>query len=117
VQARRGPRPLSKFGDAFRRGKRSVTLESEAFDKRFEILVGEGQDEIWTPRLFSPGFIVWLAESSPRKLSFELVDGSLVAYVPDHREKAKDLDQLAAVAGAIARRLLEESAQTSSGAR
>lgn len=117
AQARRGPRPLSKFGDAFRRGKRRVTLESEELDQRFEFLVGEGQDEIWTRRLFSPGFIVRLAESSPRKLSFELDDGTLVAYVPDHREKTKDLDQLAAVAGTIARRLLEESAQTSSGAR
>jgi hypothetical protein len=117
AQARRGPRPLGKFGDAFRRGKRRVSLESEALDKRFEILVGEGQDEVWTRRLFSPAFVVWLAESEPRKLSAELVDGTLVAYVPDHMEDAKDLDALAAAAGTIARRLLEESAQTSSGAR
>jgi hypothetical protein len=111
AQARRGPRQLSKFGDAFRRDRRRVTLESEALGKSFEILVGEGQDEIWTRRLFSPAFVVWLAESPPRKLSFELVDGSLVAYLPGHREKAKDLDGLAAAAGTIARRLLEESAQ------
>jgi hypothetical protein len=113
AQARRGPRPFGEFGDAFRRGKRLVTLESEALDKRFEILVGDGQDEIWTRRLFSPAFVVWLAESAPRKLSVELVDGTLVAYVPGHKEDAKDLDALAAGAGTIARRLLEESAQTS----
>jgi hypothetical protein len=117
AQARRGPRPLSKFGDAFRRGRRRVTLESEALDKRFEILVADGQDEIWTRRLFSPAFVVWLAESPPRKLSFELDHGTLVVYLPDHREKAKDLDELAASAGAIARRLLEESAETSSRGR
>jgi hypothetical protein len=113
AQARRGPRPLGKFGDAFRRGKRLVTLESEALDKRFEILVGDGQDEVWTRRLLSPGFVVWLAESPPRKLSFELEDGTLVAYVPDHKEDAESLDALAAATGTIARRLLEESAQTS----
>ncbi len=113
AQARRGPRPLSKFGDAFRRGRRSVRLESEALDKRFEILVGNGQDEIWTRRLFSPAFVVWLAESPPRQLSFELVDGTLVAYLPDHRERAKDLDGLAATAATIGRRLLEESAESS----
>jgi hypothetical protein len=113
AQARRGPRPFGEFGDAFRRGKRLVTLESEALDKRFEILVGDGQDEIWTRRLFSPAFVVWLAESAPRKLSVELIDGTLVAYVPGHKEDAKDLDALAAAAGTIARRLLEESAQTS----
>jgi hypothetical protein len=117
VQARRGPRPLGKLGDAFHRGKRRVTLESEALDKRFEILVAEGQDEVWTRRLFSPSFVAWLADSTPRKLSVELVDGTLVAFVPDHKEDAKDLDGLAAAAGAIARRLLEESAQTSSEAR
>jgi len=117
AQARRGPRPFGEFGDAFRRGKRRVTLESEALDKRFEILVGEGQDEVWTRRLFTPAFVLWLAESTPRKLSVELVDGTLVAYVPDHKEDAEDLDELAAAAGTIARRLLEESAQTSAGAR
>lgn len=113
VQARRGPRPLSKFGDAFRRGRRRVTLESAALDKRAEIVVRDDQDEIWTRRLFSPAFVVWLAESPPRKLSFELDDGTLVAYLPDHREKAKDLDELAATAATFARRLLEESAETS----
>jgi hypothetical protein len=113
AQARRGPRPLGKFGDAFRRDRRLVTLESEALDKRFEILVGDGQDEIWTRRLLSPSFVVWLAESPPRKLSFELEDGTLVAYVPGHKEDAESLDALAAAAAAIARRLLEESAQTS----
>ncbi len=113
AEARRGPQPLAKFGDAFRRGKRPVTLESEALGERFEILVGENQNEIWTRRLFSPTFVVWLAESTPRELSLELVDGALVAYVPDHKEDANDLDALAAAAATIARRLLEESAQTS----
>jgi len=117
VLARRGPRLLSKLGDAFRRGRRRVSLESEELDKRFEIFVGEGQDEVWTRRLFSPAFVVWLAESAPRELTIELVDGTLVVYVPGSVEDAKGLDGMGAVAVAIARLLLEESAQTSSGAR
>jgi hypothetical protein len=117
LRARRQTRPLGEFGDAFHRDRRQVTLESEALGQHFEILVGGEQDEIWTRRLFSPAFVVWLAESPPRKLSVELVDGTLLAYIPGHKEDAKSLDALAAAAGTIARRLLEESAQTSSGAR
>jgi hypothetical protein len=111
--ARRGDRPFEESGDGFRRGRREVRLESEALDRRLEILVAAGQDEIWTRRLFSPAFVVWLAEEPPRKLSFELERGSLVVYVPGHQEDAKDLDALAAAAATIARRLLEESAQSS----
>jgi hypothetical protein len=117
LQARRGPRPLAKYGNAFERGWRPVRLESGALDKRIEILVGEHQDEIWTRRLFSPSFVLWLAEEMPKEISVELVRGTLVAYVPGHEEDAKGLDALAAATGAIARRLLEESAQTSPGAR
>jgi hypothetical protein len=102
-------KPADLFGDEQRR----VDLESAALAKRFEIFVAKGQDEIWTRRLFSPSFVDWLAESAPKKLSFELVHGSLVTYVPGHQEDAKELDQLAAATGTIAQRLLEESAQTS----
>jgi hypothetical protein len=117
VLARRGPRVFGEFGDRFRRGLRRVTLESEELDKRFQIFVGEGQDEVWTRRLFSPAFVLWLAESAPRELRIELVDGTLVAHVPGSVEDAKGLDGMATVTALIARRLLEESTQTSSGAR
>lgn len=116
VKRKLGLRSLEKLEDVFRRGRRRVTLESEALGKRYEIFVGDDQDELWTRRLFSPSFIVWLAESSPRKFAFELVDGTLVAYVPDHEEDATTLDSMAAATATVAQRLLEESAQTSSGA-
>jgi hypothetical protein len=109
---KRGLRSFEKIEDVFRRGKRRVTLESQELGKRYEIFVGKDQDEVWTRRLFSPGFIVWLAESSPKKFAFELVEGKLVAYVPDHKEDAATLDTLAAATGTIARRLLDESAET-----
>jgi len=109
---KRGLRSFEKVEDVFRRGKRRVTLESEELGKRYEIFVGKEQDEVWTRRLFTPGFIVWLAESAPKKFAFELVEGTLVAYVPDHKEDAATLDALAAATGTIARRLLDEAAET-----
>ncbi|HEX3360271.1 MAG TPA: hypothetical protein VHS74_04690, partial [Solirubrobacterales bacterium] len=116
VKRKSGLRSLEKLEDVFRVGKKRVTLESEALAKRYEIFVGKEQDEVWTRRLFSPSFIVWLAESSPPKFGFELVDGTLVTFIPKHREDAESLDTMAAAIGTVAQRLLEESAQTSGAA-
>jgi hypothetical protein len=116
VKRKSGLRSLEKLEDVFRVGKKRVTLESEALAKRYEIFVGKEQDEVWTRRLFTPSFIVWLAESSPQKFGFELVDGTLVTFIPKHREDAESLDTMAAAIGTVAQRLLEESAQTSGAA-
>jgi hypothetical protein len=113
VRRKSGLQSLEKLEDVFRVGKRRLTLESAALAKRYEIFVAKEQDEVWTRRLFSPSFIVWLAESPPQKFGFELVDGTLVAFMPKHREDAETLDAMAAAAGTVAQRLLEESAQTS----
>ena len=83
------------------------TLESEALGDRYEIFVAKDQDDVWLRRLFSPSFIVWLTESAPDKFAFELVGGTLVAYVPEHKEDAADLDRVAAATGAVAQRLRE----------
>jgi hypothetical protein len=109
-QKRVGLRSLERFEDVFRRSKRRVTLESEALDDRYEIFVAKDQDDVWLRRLFSPSFIVWLTESAPDKFAFELVAGTLVAYVPKHKEDAADLDSIAAATGAVAKRLHEKSA-------
>jgi hypothetical protein len=113
VQRKGGLRSLEKLEDVFRRNKRRVTLESAALEKRYEIFVGKDQDEVWTRRLFSPSFIVWLSEQPPEKFGFELVDGTLVAFIPKHREDATTLDSMAVATGAVAQRLLEEAAETS----
>jgi hypothetical protein len=110
-QKRSGLRALEGFEDVFRRGKRRVTLESEALGNRYEIFVAKDQDDVWLRRLFSPSFIVWLTESAPDKFAFELVGGTLGAYVPKHREDAADLDKVAAATGAVAKRLREKSAE------
>jgi hypothetical protein len=108
-----GLRSLEKLEDVFRRSKRRVTLESDALANRYEIFVGKNQDEVWTRRLFSPSFIVWLTEQPPQKFGFELVDGTLVAFIPSHKEDATTLDSMAVATGTVAQRLLEEAAQTS----
>jgi hypothetical protein len=110
-QKRSGLRALEGFEDVFRRSKRRVTLESEALGDRYEIFVAKDQDDVWLRRLFSPSFIVWLTESAPDKFAFELVGGTLVAYVPKHKEDAADLDRVAAATGAVAQRLREKSAE------
>ena len=110
-QKRSGLRSLEKFEDVFRRSKRRVTLESEALGDRYEIFVNKDQDDVWLRRLFSPSFIVWLTEAAPDKFAFELVGGTLVAYVPKHKEDTADLDAVAAATGAVAKRLREKSAE------
>jgi hypothetical protein len=108
-QRRSGLRSLEGLEDVFRRSKRRVTLESEALGDRYEVFVAKDQDDVWLRRLFSPSFIVWLTESAPDKFAFELVGGTLVVYVPKHREDTADLDSIAAATGAVAKRLREKS--------
>jgi hypothetical protein len=112
-QRKFGLRALEKFEDVFRTKKERVRLESEALDKKYEIFSAKGQDAVWLRRLFAPTFIVWLNESAPDKFAFELIDGTLCCYVSGHKENAAELDGIAAATGAVAKRLREESAETS----
>jgi hypothetical protein len=110
-QRKSGLRSLEKFEDVFRRSKERVKLESEALDQKYEIFSGKGQDANWLRQLFSPTFIVWLCDSAPKKFAFELVDGTLVAYVNGHKEDTADLDEIAGAAAAVATRLRDESSE------
>jgi|SRR4051794_4709559 len=112
-QRKFGLRALEKFEDAFRRSKQRVELESEALDKRYEIFAGSDQDQVWLRRFFSPTFVVWLSEEAPKKLAFELVGGILCCYVSGHEENAADLDTVRAASATVAKRLREESLETS----
>lgn len=110
-QRKSGLRALEKFEDVFRRSKERVKLESEALDERYEIFSATGQDPNRLRQLFSPTFIVWLAESAPEKFAFELVGGNLCCYVSGHKKKAEELDTMRAAAAAVATRLREESVE------
>ena len=112
-QRKFGLRSLERFEDAFRTKKERVKLESEALDEKYEIFSSKEQDAVWLRRLFSPTFIVWLSEAAPSKFAFELVDGALCCYVNGHKEDAAELDGIAAATAAVAKRLRDESSETS----
>lgn len=112
-QRKFGLRSLEKLEDAFRTRKERVKLESEALDEKYEIFAGKEQDAVWLRRLFAPTFIVWLSEAAPDKFAFELVDGALCCYVSGHKEDAADLDGICAATAAVAKRLRDESSETS----
>jgi hypothetical protein len=107
-----GLRSLEKFEDVFRASKERVELESSALDDKYEIFSGKKQDTTWLRRLFSPTFIVWLTEAAPDKFAFELVGGTLVAYVHGHKEDTVDHDRVGAATAVVATRLSEESAES-----
>jgi hypothetical protein len=112
-QRKFGLRALEKFEDVFRSSKERVKLESEVLDEKYEIFSGTGQDAVWLRRLFAPTFIVWLTDSAPKKFAFELVNGTLCCYVNGHKEKAEDLDAIAVATATVAKRLTDESSETS----
>ena len=112
-QRKFGLRALEKFEDVFRRSKERVKLESEVLDEKYEIFSGAGQDAVWLRQLFAPTFIVWLTDSAPKKFAFELVNGTLCCYVNGHKEDAEELDGLAAATVTVAKRLRDESGETS----
>lgn len=106
---------FDKLEDKFS-GHERVTLESEAFHKRYEVFVDKGQDQVWVRRLFSPTWIVWLTEQTPKGFAFELENGNLIAYIPKHRDDVAGLESMTEVSTDVAARLLKEVAETSSRA-
>lgn len=105
---RHGSQRTDHLDDAMRRPRRKrLELESEALDRRFEIFADPDQDEIRLRRLFSPSFIVWLAESMPT--AFELVDGHLCCFAAGHLDSAAKLDEVVSGAVDLARRLQPEA--------
>jgi len=108
-QRKFGLRALEGFEDLFRGSKQRVKLESAVLDERYEIFALESQEANRLRQLFSPTFIIWLTDSAPEKLAFELVGGTLCCYVKGHKKNAAELDAIAAATTAIATRLREEA--------
>ena len=108
VQRRSGFRFLDSAEDKFRKRQR-VALESDAADKRFEVFIGQNDDMNRARQVFSPTFIVWLAEQAPDDFAFEIVAGVLVCNVKGHKKSAVELDSICQGSSAVARRLVEEA--------
>jgi hypothetical protein len=106
-----GLRALEGLEDIFRSKKR-VEFESEKLTERYEIFANPDlQDFNWLRQLFSPTFIVWLAESAPDKFAFELVGGHLCCYVNGFKKDAAHLDAMREATATVATRLREESTE------
>ncbi len=82
--------------------------ESEALDRRYRITMGPYQDENWMRQLFSPAFIVWLAEEPPPTFSFELTYGSFCASIEEDHTSEAELDSFCEGASYTAERILQE---------
>jgi hypothetical protein len=106
-----GFRFMEGVEDTFRHNVR-VNLESEKLGNEYEIFVGPDQDQNWIRQLFSPTFIVWLADSAPEKFAFELESGVLCCNIKGHHKDAAHLDELRESLGAIAARIREEVAES-----
>ena len=110
-----GFRFLEGVEDAFRKNVR-VNLESEKLGDEYEIFVGPDQDQNWIRQLFSPTFIVWLADSAPEKFAFELQNGVLCCNVKGHHKDAAHLDELCKDIAVIVARIREEVAESATSA-
>ncbi len=109
-QRRSGFRVLDSAEDVFRKMQR-LELESEVLDKNFEIFYGPNDDEVWMKQLFSPTFIVWMTERTPKGMAWELSAGALCVYVRGHYDDAAELDAICVAAGEVASRLVAEAGE------
>ena len=103
-RSRRGARP----GGHALMGMRALQLESVALHQRYEVFFGTADDENWLHQLFSPTFIVWLAEQAPERFAFQLSQGWLCSFIPGHLESAAGLDRLAEAAAVVGHRVIDE---------
>jgi len=103
---------FDKLEDKFKGDLERVTLESEALDKRYQIFARKDQDPVWTRRLFSPSFMVYLTDHPEKDFAFEFGSGRLVAYIPKHKESDAEFDTFIAQTCELASKLKAEALQT-----
>jgi hypothetical protein len=96
---------------------KKIELESTAFCEKYELWVEQDQDEVVLRQLFSPRFVVWLAEH-PLAPGFEYRAGTLCVFLPDHCGEAGRLDFFLMGVREIAKRVQAEIAEArDAGAR
>ncbi len=67
-----GAPPTALIGEGDR-----VDLGSAEFDGCYRVYASPKRDDVWFHELFSPAFIVFLIEQSPKGFAFEYVEGTL----------------------------------------
>jgi hypothetical protein len=85
-----------------------VDLGSAEFDQHYRVYAAPGRDDIWFHELFSPAFIVFLIEQSPKGFAFEYVEGTLCVSLLGQRTVAEDLDGLRDATVELVRRIRAE---------
>jgi hypothetical protein len=83
--------------------------ESEVLNERYRVTVSPFQDDNWLRQLYVPTFIDYLAQTPPADFSFELAYGALLCSVEEDDLDEAGLATLWEVAGAVAKRIKEES--------
>jgi hypothetical protein len=96
---------------------RPMSVESEAFLKRYVLSVDHDQDEVRAWQLFDPGLIDWLTRQAPPQFSFELQDGALAGFVPGMLTEAGALDALCVATARVRTRALELGDEPAAAAR
>lgn len=90
-------------------GFEKLSLESQALEDRYEILV-RGGDPVVIRQTFSPVFIEWMTNVPEAGFAFELESGVLCVYAKGHRESVGELDDFKAKGLDVVTRIREEMA-------
>jgi hypothetical protein len=85
-----------------------VDLGSAEFDQHYRVYAAPERDDIWFHELFSPAFIVFLIEQSPKGFAFEYVEGTLCVSLLGQRTVTEDLDGLRDATVELVRRIRAE---------
>jgi hypothetical protein len=85
-----------------------VDLGSAEFDQHYRLYAAPQRDDIWFHELFSPAFIVFLIEQSPKGFAFEYVEGTLCVSLLGQRTVTEDLDGLRDATVELVRRIRAE---------
>lgn len=88
-----------------------VDLGSAEFDACYRVYVSPQRDDVWFHELFSPAFIVFLIEQSPKGFAFEYVEGTLCVSLRGRRTLDEDLDGLRDATVELVRRIRAEIAE------
>ena len=88
-----------------------VDLGSAEFDGCYRVYASSKRDDVWFHELFSPAFIVFLIEQSPKGFAFEYVEGTLCVSLHGSEALGEDLDRLRDATVELVRRIRAEIAE------
>ena len=89
----------------------STTLESDAFNRRYNLQTLAGQDAGHVRELFSPQLIAWLVDRAPDGLSFELNEGHLTVVMPGPLPGPEEAAKLCEAAATLTARVRKEAGE------